>query len=92
MYVIAVYDIASDEKGAQVWRKVYKCCKQYLNHVQNSVFEGDLTASQVVILKKQIRSIVRKDLDSFIIYEIKYYNGIERSILGKEDNLLDNFI
>lgn len=92
MYVIAVYDIASDSKGPQVWRKVFKCCKQYLNHVQNSVFEGELSMSQVDRLKKEIITIIRQDSDSFIVYEIKFYNGIERNILGKEDNLLDNFV
>ena len=46
VYVILVYDINLDEKeGSRVLTKVYKICKKYLNHIQNSVFEGELLES-----------------------------------------------
>ena len=41
MYVILVYDINLEEKeGQKVLRNVFKTCKKYLVHIQNSVFEG----------------------------------------------------
>ena len=44
MYVILVYDINLEEKeGQKVLRNVYKICKKYLVHIQNSVFEGEAT-------------------------------------------------
>lgn len=43
MYVILVYDIKLDTGGARVLRNIFKICKKYLTHVQNSVFEGELS-------------------------------------------------
>ena len=44
MYLILVYDIQTDdEDGAKVARTVFKTCKAYLNHIQKSVFEGELS-------------------------------------------------
>ena len=43
MYIILVYDINLEEKeGQKVLRNVFKTCKKYLIHIQNSVFEGEL--------------------------------------------------
>ena len=40
MYVILVYDINLENKeGQKVLRKVFKICKKYLVHIQNSEFE-----------------------------------------------------
>ena len=47
MYVILVYDIKSDEGGQKVLSKTFKTCKKYLSHIQNSVFEGELSNSQI---------------------------------------------
>ena len=38
MYVIVVYDI-----GEKRVAKMLKLCRQYLNWIQNSVFEGEIT-------------------------------------------------
>ena len=52
MYVILVYDInLEDKEGQKVLRKVFKTCKKYLVHIQNSVFEGELLESQEIKLK-----------------------------------------
>jgi|GEM_PF-6887624 len=36
MYIILVYDIVMDDKGKKILPKVYKLCKKYLSHIQNS--------------------------------------------------------
>ena len=55
MYVILVYDINLEEKeGQKVLRNVYKICKKYLVHIQNSVFEGELLESQMLKLKTEL--------------------------------------
>ena len=51
MYVILVYDIVVDDEGKKILPKVFKCCKKYLSHIQNSVFEGDMTPSQMMALR-----------------------------------------
>jgi CRISPR-associated protein Cas2 len=38
MYVILVYDMDQKRVG-----KMLKLCRRYLNWIQNSVFEGELT-------------------------------------------------
>lgn len=48
MYLILVYDIVMDNEGKKILPKVYKCCKKYLTHIQNSVFEGELQISQIL--------------------------------------------
>ena len=54
MYIILVYDIALDQNGAKVLRHVFKICKKYLSHVQKSVFEGELTKSQLQKLTTEL--------------------------------------
>ena len=42
MYLIVIYDIKQEENYAKRQRYVFKTCKKYLVHIQNSVFEGEL--------------------------------------------------
>lgn len=69
VYVILVYDINLDEKnGSRVLTKVYKICKKYLNHIQNSVFEGELLESQIINLKSELDKYIRSTKDSVILF------------------------
>ncbi|MGL5084364.1 MAG: CRISPR-associated endonuclease Cas2, partial [Clostridium sp.] len=47
MYVVLVYDISGEDDGQRILNKVFKVCKKYLTHIQNSVFEGELTEGQI---------------------------------------------
>jgi len=69
MYVVAVYDISLDEKGSRNWRKIFGICKRYLHHIQNSVFEGELSEVDIQRLKYEVSKYIRDDLDSFIIFK-----------------------
>ena len=54
MYVILVYDInLEDKNGQKVLRNVFKICKKYLVHIQNSVFDGELLESQKLKLESE---------------------------------------
>ena len=57
MYVILVYDIKSDQGGAKVLSKTFKTCKKYLMHIQNSVFEGEISESQLLKLKVELNKV-----------------------------------
>ena len=92
MYIILVYDIVLDEKGTKVWRDTFKTCKKYLSHVQNSVFEGESTKSQLFTLKKSLAKIIRKDRDSLIIFNSRDEKWLEKEILGIDNGATDNFI
>lgn len=38
MYVVLVYDVSQQENGSKRWSRIFKICKRYLTHIQNSVF------------------------------------------------------
>lgn len=87
MYYILVYDIA--EKRVQ---KVHKFLKRYLNWVQNSVFEGELTEGRFEALKIGLKERVKADEDSVIIFKLGSLKYTEREIIGVEKNLTDNLL
>ena len=85
MYIICTYDVA--EKRCV---KVMKVLRKYMFHVQNSVFEGELTPSKFNELKVKLDKIINPDdaILFYFVYEnkkrlswkstkiIKYYNLI----------------
>lgn len=94
MYVILVYDInLEDKEGQKVLRRVFKTCKKYLVHIQNSVFEGELLESQTLKLKAELNSCIRDDKDSVIFFKSRSQRWLEKEFWGKiEDDVTDNFL
>lgn len=94
MYVILVYDINLEQKqGQKVLRNVYKICKKYLVHIQNSVFEGELLESQLMKLKSELNQYIRDDKDSVIVFKSRNKRWMEKMFFGKiEDDKTDNFL
>lgn len=94
MYVILVYDINLENKeGQKVLRNVFKICKKYLVHIQNSVFEGELVESQIIKLKSEIGRYIREDKDSIILFKSRSSRWLEKEFLGMiEDDKTDNFL
>ena len=93
MYVILVYDInLEDREGQKILRNVYKICKKYLVHIQNSVFEGELLESQLMKLKTELKMYIRDDKDSVIVFKSRNQRWMEKIFFGKiEDDVTDNF-
>ncbi len=87
MYIIAVYDV-----GEKRVAKMLKLCRQYLNWIQNSVFEGELTEVQLKELKYKAQDIMKEDEDSFIIFSSREQKWMDKQVIGKEKNNLDNFL
>ena len=87
MFVILVYD--ANEKRVQ---KFLKVCRKYLVHVQNSVFEGEITEAQLRELLGELQSIMEKNEDSVVIYKFKSKKYYQRLTLGIERPSSDNFI
>ena len=94
MYVILVYDINLENKeGQRVLRNVFKTCKKYLVHIQNSVFEGELLESQAIKLKAELDRYIRDDKDSVILFKSRHQRWLEKEFLGMiEDDKTDNFL
>lgn len=87
MYVILVYDI-SDRKVA----KMLKICRKYLNWIQNSVFEGEITEVKLKELLVEATQVIDKEKDSIIIFKSREEKWLEKQVVGKEKNELDNFL
>jgi len=87
MYIILVYDI-----GEKRVAKMLKLCRQYLNWIQNSVFEGSLSPSQLRELKMKARAIMVIEEDSLIIFTSKNEDWLDKEVIGKEKNEIDTFL
>ena len=87
MYVILVYDIGEKRVG-----KMLKLCRQYLNWIQNSVFEGDITEVKLKELQYRAKEIMNIEEDSIIVFKSRDAKWLEKEIVGKEKNVLDTFL
>jgi len=87
MYIILVYDIEEKRVG-----KMLKLCRQYLNWIQNSVFEGELTEVKLKELLYKAKKIMNIENDSVIIFSSRQEKWLDKMIIGKEKNELDNVI
>lgn len=86
MYIILIYDICKDENGQKRWNRVFKLCKQYLVHIQKSVFEGEISEADLMILKKSIEKEIKKDCDSVIIFKSRNKSWLDKDIMGIEQD------
>ncbi|MEJ5052726.1 CRISPR-associated endonuclease Cas2 [Sphingobacterium sp. MYb382] len=87
MYVILVYDI-TDKKVA----KMLKLCRRYLNWIQNSVFEGEISEVKLQELLAAAKLFMDKENDSIIIFKSRQEKWLEKQVVGKEKNELDTFL
>lgn len=79
MYAIIVYDIKVERVN-----KVKGHLRKHLNWIQNSVFEGDVTISELEIIKKGLKNIINKNEDSVIIFTVRSEKAFKRQVLGIE--------
>ena len=87
MYVVLVYDIGEKRVG-----KMLKLCRRYLNWIQNSVFEGEVTAVKLKELQAEAKKIMRNEEDSIIIFKSRELRWLEKEVMGKEKNELNTFL
>ncbi len=86
MYVVLVYDISQENNGQKRWSHVFKICKKYLSHIQNSVFEGEISKVQIVKLQQELKKYVDVNEDSVIIFKSRQEKWLEKEFWGKEDD------
>jgi CRISPR-associated protein Cas2 len=87
LYVIIVYDV-----GVERVNKIKKFLRTWLNWVQNSVFEGELTESEFIKVQQGIKNIIDKELDSVIIFKLKDRKFVDRSIIGIDKNIQSDIL
>ncbi|MCD6148197.1 CRISPR-associated endonuclease Cas2, partial [bacterium] len=79
MYVIIVYDVEENRVS-----KVCKFLRLYLHWIQNSVFEGNITESELKKIKKELKKIIDKNYDSILIFRMRDERYVDKEVIGIE--------
>jgi CRISPR-associated protein Cas2 len=82
-----MYDVGQKRVG-----KMLKLCRRYLNWIQNSVFEGEITEVKLLELKHQAMLIMDEETDSLIIFKTRQEKWLDKEIVGHERQNLDTFL
>lgn len=77
MYVIIVYDVQIERING-----LRKYLRTYLDWVQNSVFEGEITLAQLEEVKVGISRRINKEKDHLLIYQVRDRELIKRHAIG----------
>lgn len=86
MYIVLVYDISIEDRGQRRWSRIFKTCKKYLSHIQNSVFEGEITKVQLEKMKMELKPYIDKEKDSIIIFKSRQEKWLDKEFLGKQED------
>ena len=81
MYVIIVYDV-----NVQRVNKVCQFLRMFLHWVQNSVFEGELTESELMRVEMGLKEIINENEDSITIYIFPNEKVLKRKFIGIRKN------
>ena len=81
-YAFLFYDV--NEKRVQ---KVFKICKKYLSHYQNSVFRGEITPANFIKLRKELSSVINKEQDFICFIRLTTDELFVEEILGNKNNI-----
>lgn len=92
MYVVLVYDINQSDNGQRRWKHVFTTCKKYLSHIQDSVFEGEISKVQLVKLQQELKPYIDEKLDSVIIFKSRQEKWLDKEFWGKEEDKTDFFL
>lgn len=87
MYVILVYDFGEKRVG-----KMLKLCRKYLNWIQNSVFEGEISEVRLKEMTMLSEKFMKKEEDSIIIFSGMMQSSISKQIIRKEMSNIDIFL
>lgn len=87
MYIILVYDIREKRVG-----KMLKHCRKYLNWIQNSVFEGEISDVKLKELTHGAKKIMKEAEDSLIIFKSRDEKWLDKQVIGVERMPIDNFL
>lgn len=91
MLVVVAYDVNTETSpGRRRLRNVAKICMKYGQRVQNSVFECDVSPSDLVALRHDLVEIIDCESDSLRFYNLgkNYSNRIEH--VGVQRHLPSN--
>lgn len=80
-YAFVFYDIG--EKRVQ---KVFKICKKYFSHHQKSVFRGQISPSNLMKLRAELKKIIQEGEDCVTIIKLLNENSFDEETMGAKTN------
>lgn len=80
-YIFLFYDV--NQKRVN---KIFKICKKYLIHYQNSVFRGEITTKNLLKLKNELSQIIDEKEDFLSIIKLRSEKDVLEEIMGTEKN------
>ncbi len=87
MYVIIAYDVNVDRVN-----RVKKFLRKYLHWIQNSLFEGELTESDLEEVRIGLNEIINKEEDMIVIYRLPSEKSMKREVIGTEKSRMGEII
>lgn len=78
-YAFVFYDVNEKRVG-----KVFKVCKRYLSHFQKSVFRGEITPANLILLKNDLNNVINQCEDFICIIKLMNNNVYGEEILGNK--------
>lgn len=87
VYVILMYDM--DTKRVA---KMLKLCRRYLNWIQNSVFEGEISVAALKQLEFEAKDIMDLEIDSLIVFKSRENRWLEKEVIGQEKSEITNIL
>jgi len=85
-YAFIFYDIKDNKESRGA--KLFKVCKKYFTHHQKSIFRGEITPSNLIALREEIKKVINHKEDFVSILKFKSKNDFNEEVIGinKEDN------
>jgi len=87
MYIILIYDV-----GVERVNQVRAFLKRYLNWIQNSAFEGELTEGKLAQIKVGLRDLIVESEDSIILFKASNRRWVDKEVVGVEKSEVSTFI
>lgn len=78
VYAVVVYDVDADRT-----HKFLHYLRRYLTHVQNSVFEGQLTEGKLDEVTNTLESMLEPG-ESVIVYRMSSEKYVDRTVFGDD--------
>lgn len=76
-YAFVFYDV-----GEKRVNKVFKVCKKYFHHHQNSVFRGPITPSNLIKFKSDLNKAINKSSDFISIIKLMNKESFDEETIG----------
>ena len=88
MFIVVSYDISSERSRS----RARIICGKYLQHIQKSVFEGEISEKKLCVLKEKLKAVVDPEADSAVICRFDLPGVPQRERIGRIRADEDEFI